>query len=100
VAYSPLVAGVVSGESAVTMGNVFDADTDLWQDERPLLALAGIVAVKASAENGAIAPGDLLTSASIPGHAMRGGPVNTVIGKALEPLETGTGVIKMLVVLQ
>jgi hypothetical protein len=56
-----------------------------------------------SAENGPVLPGDLLVTASTPGHAMKGGsnaPQGTVIGKALEKLEAGTGVIKMLATLQ
>ena len=67
------------------------------------LAVVGIVPVKASAENGAISPGDLLTSSATPGHAMRANGearVGCVIGKALRPLAAGTGTIQMLVVLQ
>jgi hypothetical protein len=62
-----------------------------------------MVPVKVSAENGPIQPGDLLTSSVTPGHAMRAGvdpPIGTIIGKAMQALETGTGVIQMLVVLQ
>jgi hypothetical protein len=65
--------------------------------------VVGIVPVKASAENGPIAPGDMLVASSIPGHAMSAGPnppTGTVIGKALEGLEGDTGMIKLLVVLQ
>ncbi len=67
------------------------------------LAMAGAVPVKVSAENGPIRPGDLLVTSGTPGHAMRAGPnppQGTVIGKALEKWDTGTGVIKMLAVLQ
>lgn len=67
------------------------------------LAVVGLVPVKASAENGPIRPGDLLVASSTPGHAMRAGSdpaVGTVIGKALEALDAGTGLIQMLVVLQ
>ncbi len=74
------------------------------------LGIAGVVPVKASAENGPIQPGDLLTSSSIPGHAMKASSVmadgitfylpGTILGKALEPLEEGTGVILVLVTLQ
>ena len=48
---------------------------------------------------GAIEPGDLLTTSSTPGHAMRVdfGPAGAVIGKALEPLPDGTGTIRVLV---
>jgi len=67
------------------------------------LAMVGIVPVKATAENGAIRPGDLLTTSSTPGHAMKAEPnpaLGTVIGKALGALKQGTGVIQMLAVLQ
>ena len=64
---------------------------------------AGRVPVKSSAENGTIAPGDLLVASATPGHAMRA-PANpapgTVIGKALGTLAHGTGVMEMLVMLR
>jgi len=72
-------------------------------DNRPALALAGVVPVKVTAENGPIAPGDLLVSSSTPGHAMCGGdnpPAGTVIGKALGALAAGSGTILMLVMLR
>jgi hypothetical protein len=102
-AFSRAVAGVVSTSPAMTMGNDFDPEKEDWNDDRPLLALVGVVPVKASAENGPIVPGDLLVASSTPGHAMKADPnphVGTVIGKALEPLDDNTGVIQMLVMLQ
>lgn len=94
------VAGVYSTQPGFLAG-AGDESSDL-KDRIPL-AVVGIVPVKASAENGPIQPGDLLTTSSLPGYAMRcsANPlVGTVIGKALEPLAEGTGLIKMLVVLQ
>jgi hypothetical protein len=74
------------------------------------LALAGIVPVKVSAENGPIRPGDLLTTSATPGHSMRASPLTlngvtfypsgVLVGKALAGLDSGTGVILMLVTLQ
>jgi len=67
------------------------------------LAIAGVVPVKVSAENGPIRPGDLLVASGTPGHAMRAGdapPVGTVIGKALGSLDGGSGVIQVLAMLQ
>jgi hypothetical protein len=70
------------------------------QGERPLLALIGRVPVRATTENGPIRVGDLLTSASKPGYAMRCGSAEkcegAIIGKALEPLEEGEGLILVL----
>lgn len=100
-ANSALVAGVISTEPGMLM-NAPGADPT--QDQRgPALALSGRVPVKASAENGAIRPGDLMVSSSIPGRAMRAPShpgLGTVIGKALEPLESGEAEIEMLVMLR
>jgi hypothetical protein len=102
---STLVAGVVSGQPAITMNNndLLDNDSGRRTDLRPLLALVGQVPVKASAENGPIRIGDLLVASSTPGHAMKAAALprpGTILGKALEPLEHGRGVIRMLVTLQ
>jgi len=66
------------------------------------VAILGIVPCKASAENGPIYRGDLLVTASTPGHAMRADnpPPGTILGKTLEGLDAGAGVILVLVTLQ
>lgn len=74
------------------------------------LAILGVVPVKVSAENGPIRPGDLLTASSTPGHAMKASPLTVngvtfypsgvIIGKALQGLDEGSGVIQVLVTLQ
>lgn len=107
---STRVAGIISTQPGVVLGGNFDADKNQWQDERPLLALAGTVPVKVTTENGPILPGDLLVSASTPGYAMKAKPIlingieiyptGAILGKALESLESGTGVISVLVMLK
>ncbi|MDW8030977.1 MAG: S8 family peptidase [Candidatus Bipolaricaulota bacterium] len=95
-AYSPLIAGVVSS----TPGVVLEAKRapEGWAP----LALMGRVPVKATTEGGPIRPGDLLTSSSKPGYAMRcANPQiceGALLGKALEELKTGEGVILVLLV--
>lgn len=77
----------------------FGPDPEASGDVRASVALAGVVPVKADAVYGAIRVGDLLTTSPTPGLAMRS-PSNeagTVIGKALEPLVSGTGIIRILV---
>jgi hypothetical protein len=75
----------------------------LLETEIPV-AIMGIVPCKASAENGPIAVGDLLTTSSIPGHAMkvvnRLTSAGTIVGKAMEWLASGTGMIKVMVMLR
>lgn len=98
-AYSTAVIGVYSTDPAVLAGA---PDTGEALGGVPV-AIVGIVPCKVSAENGAIQRGDLLVTADLPGHAMRAGenpPQGTVVGKALQPLDNGTGVILILVILQ
>jgi len=91
--YDTAVAGIISTEPAMVIGK---SDT-----ETPL-ALAGRVLCKVSAENGPIHRGDLLTTSSTPGHAMKAAEptLGTILGKAMGELESGTGVITVLVTLQ
>jgi hypothetical protein len=93
----------VAGVYSTAPGFVGGKPVDGARNGHVPLAVVGIVPVKASAENGPIAPGDLLASAATPGHAMRANGearVGCVIGKALEAMTAGTGRIRMLVVLQ
>jgi hypothetical protein len=100
--YSSLVAGIYSTKPGM-LGSTRRVDESPAKDEVPL-AVVGIVPCKVSAENGPIQVGDLLVTSSTPGHAMRGTDrgrmLGAVVGKALEPLPQGTGVIQVLVTLQ
>jgi len=90
-AYDAAVAGVISTNPTIMVGGLVK--------DGAALALSGIVPVKVSAESAAIQPGDLLTTSTIPGHAMKAVEVRTgtIIGKALEPLSAGRGVIQVLI---
>jgi subtilisin family serine protease len=107
--YSPWVAGVISTAPGFVLGAKHlslalsvngEGRGEVEPGERPLLALLGRVPVKATTESGPIRPGDLLTSASKPGYAMRCVDVThcegAIIGKALEALDKGEGVILIL----
>jgi hypothetical protein len=100
--YSRLVAGVYSTKPGL-VGRRTTADRPDKEAEVPM-AMMGIVPTKVSTENGPIERGDLLVSSSIPGYAMKGTDssrmMGTVIGKALAPLKTTSGVIDVLVSLQ
>lgn len=101
-AYDSRVAGIVSGAGGVKAGlrlgqeGVLDGDTEL--------AMVGRVWVKASAENGPISPGDLLTTADLPGHAMRATDpersFGAILGKAMTSLDVDSGLVLVLVSLQ
>jgi hypothetical protein len=102
---SPLVIGVYSSKPAVlAVGTHRLGDT--LAGEVPV-ALVGIVPTRVTAENGPIRAGDLLTTASTPGYAMKAPRVvvggvaiyatGTILGKALAPLHAGKGTIEVLV---
>jgi hypothetical protein len=107
-AHDDRIAGVYSTRPAV-LGADKNGETRVDDDEIPV-AIVGIVPAKVSAHNGAIAPGDLLTTSEIPGHAMKATPTmvdgvaiypaGTILGKAIEPLQNGAGVIKVLLMLR
>ena len=99
--YSTLVAGIYSTKPGVLATP--HSINDTVSNEVPL-AIVGIVPCKVSAENGPITAGDLLVSSSTPGYAMKGTDRNrmlgAVVGKAMEPMASGTGMIEVLVTLQ
>jgi hypothetical protein len=101
--YSRRVAGIISTSPGVILGNSTDSETGDWDDNRPVLAITGRVPVKVTTENGPIQVGDLLVASSAPGVAMRGDPaaaVGCVVGKAMEPLQEGDGLVMAQVVLR
>lgn len=93
------VVGVYSTRPGFLGGSPDDLDLA----GRVPLAIVGVVPVKVSAENGAIRPGDLLVTSATPGHAMKAdaNPApGTLLGKALGSLESGCGLLSVLVMLQ
>lgn len=67
-----------------------------------VVTLGAFQAIKVDATYGAVQPGDLLVSSPTPGHAMRAESpaVGTVVGKAMEALDEGTGVIAVMITIQ
>ena len=100
--YDRKVAGVVSGAGDVATGLVLHQEGVLEGDT--VVAIAGRVYVKADATSGPIVPGDLLTTADRPGYAMVATDDDrshgAVIGKAMTGLESGTGLVLVLINLQ
>lgn len=100
--YDTRVAGVVSSQPGLTLGEA--------GDNKVLVATTGRVKVRVDATAGPIQVGDLLVTSDTPGVAMKSQPLNlggvqihrpgTLIGKALEPLSKGTGEILVLLSLQ
>jgi hypothetical protein len=101
-AYDTTVAGVVSAQPGVILGTA--------GENKAMVATTGRVKVKVDATRAPIRVGDLLVTSEQEGVAMKSEPLDlggtpihrpgTLIGKALEPLEKGTGEILVLLSLQ
>jgi hypothetical protein len=102
VSYDTHVAGVVSDSPGIVLG--------VGGPGKLKIATTGRVKVHVDTSNGPIQRGDLLVTSTREGVAMRSEPIDvggakfhrpgTLIGKALEPLESGEGEILVLLSLQ
>jgi hypothetical protein len=101
-AYDTRVAGVISARPGLSLGEAGEG--------KVLVATTGRVKVRVDATRAPIKIGDLIVTSDVAGLAMRSEPVSvggvamhrpgTLIGKALESLEKGTGEILVLLSLQ
>jgi hypothetical protein len=106
--YDVRVAGVYSTRPGI-LGADKGGMTRVDEQDIPV-AIVGIVPTKVTNENGPIHQGDLLTTSTLPGYAMKASPVmisgvpiyptGAIIGKALGTLESDTGLIQVLVTLR
>jgi hypothetical protein len=101
-AYDRKVAGVVSGAGSFKPGIVLGAANE--DSKSSIIALIGRVYCKVDASGSPIEIGDLLTTADVPGHAMKAQDpkkaFGAIIGKALGAVSAGRGLIPVLVALQ
>jgi hypothetical protein len=88
------IMGIISTAPAF-LGNATEATMD--NPSYVKVAMLGQIPTKASAENGAIRPGDSLSAASIPGYVMKANPGDSTVGVALEKLESGQGTIQVMI---
>ncbi|HXI26208.1 MAG TPA: hypothetical protein VNG71_20310 [Pyrinomonadaceae bacterium] len=100
--YDTRVAGVLSGAGDCRPGIVLNRRAA--HEGRQPVALVGKVWCKVEAQSAPIQTGALLTTSSLPGHAMavkdRDAAFGAVLGKALSPLGSGVGLVPVLVALQ
>ena len=98
--YSTSVAGIYSTKP----GFVGRRQKGVKSDSEVPMAMVGIVPTKVSTENGPIKKGDLLVTSSTTGYAMKGTDRNrmlgAIVGKAMGSIDSGTGIIEVLVSLQ
>lgn len=101
-AYDTSVAGVISAQPGISLGEAGEG--------KVLVATTGRVRVKVDATRSPVRIGDLLVTSDKAGVAMKSEPISlggthlhrpgTIIGKALESLDKGTGEILVLLSLQ
>lgn len=102
--YDRTVAGVVSGAGGINPGMMLHQANTQADGTHPV-ALTGRVYCYVDADaGGAVQPGDLLTTSPTPGHAMRvqdhERASGAILGKAMTSLESGRGLVLVLVSLQ
>lgn len=101
-AYDTCVAGVISGAGGIKPGLTLTQETMF--DGTQNVALAGRVYARCDASYGKIEPGDLLTTSSTPGYAMKITDYDkangAILGKAMTSLNDGQGLVLILVSLQ
>jgi hypothetical protein len=102
-AYDRTVAGVVSGAGDVQPGMLMGQQGTDADGQYPV-ALTGRVYVWVDASYGAVEPGDMLTTSNTAGHAMKVTDYDqakgAILGKAMTSLESGRGLVLVLVSLQ
>lgn len=103
-AYDASVAGVISTDPAFILGGAASTDEiEAVKQGRTPVALIGTVPCKVDADIAPIHRGDLLTTSPTKGHAQKvldaAKATGTVLGKAMENLERGRGLIQILVML-
>jgi hypothetical protein len=93
--------GIISGGNGVKAGLVLRDEGNPQADGDQPIALTGQVWCHADASFGPITPGDLLTTSSTPGHAMKVTDLDkarlAVLGQALTALKEGRGWVQVLV---
>jgi hypothetical protein len=103
--YDRKVAGIISGANDLAPGMVMKAEGHAITEGTHPVALTGRVWCWCDASDDSIEPGDMLTTSSIPGHAMKATDLDAaqgaIIGKAMTPLASGErGLVLVLVNLQ
>ncbi|MCG3132708.1 MAG: hypothetical protein FLDDKLPJ_03574 [Phycisphaerae bacterium] len=102
--YDTRVAGVISGAGGVNPGMTLTQTGSIADGKHPV-ALTGRVYCWVDADaNGAVQPGDLLTTSATPGHAMKASnrkrAHGAILGKAMSSLDGGKGLVLVMVNLQ
>lgn len=107
-AYDHAVAGIISGANGVKPGMTLTQAGTIADGEMPVANVGRVWCFVDADEarvgsGGGVMPGDLLTTSSTPGHAMKADPTRAngaILGKAMTSLPHGKGLVLVLVGLQ
>jgi hypothetical protein len=103
-AYDRAVAGIISGADGIAPGLILNHKGTPADGEFPVTNVGRVWCFVDAEAGGPVKAGDLLTTSSTPGHAMkvsRHEEANgAVIGKAMSSLPSGRGMVLVLVGLQ
>jgi len=101
--YDRKVAGIVSGSNNIKPGLIMSQKGTIADGEH-LIALSGRVYCMVDATNSPVKAGDMLTTSNVAGHAMKVENFDkargAIIGKAMTSLDSGKGLVLVLVSLQ
>jgi len=102
-AYDRTVAGIIAGAGDLKPGMLMGQQGTLAYGEHPIV-LNGRTYCYVDATKTPVKAGDLLTTSDVPGHAMKLTDIErahgAIIGKAITSLESGRGLVLVLVCLQ
>lgn len=103
-AYDRTVAGIISGADGVAPGLVLGQKGTVADGEHPIANVGRVWCYVDADAGGPVVPGDLLTTSNTPGHAMKASDAarasGATMGKAMSKLESGKGLVLVLVTLQ
>ena len=100
-AYDRTVAGIISGANGIQPGITLRQAGTVADGELPVASVGRVWCWCDAAQGGPIAAGDVLTTSDTPGHAMKADDATraqgAAIGKAMSSLDSGTGLVLVLV---
>lgn len=103
-AYDKRVAGIISGAGDVRPGMILGQPGTIADGAMPVASVGRVWCYVDADAGGAVEAGDLLTTSTTPGHAMKAADAarapGCVIGKAMTSIKQGKGLVLVLVSLQ
>jgi hypothetical protein len=98
------VAGIISGANGIQPGLTLGQKGTVADGEMPVASIGRVWCYVDADAGGPVEAGDLLTTSNTPGHAMKASDNSAangaLLGKAMSALESGRGMVFVLVSLQ